>query len=378
MPPVTFYYPFAEEIEQLPELSLDDWRPWCHPRLSRRRAWIIQTFLRLQAAGYPISISPVLPASGIVVLLPDREMRHSFLRIGSSRLRRLFIVSVRADISGFRQFFADAEIVQNGKFADERTSYFVPHWPQPAIIPRAESRGSRIEVVAYKGRTGSLVKEFRSEAWHRRMDDLGVRFVLDSPSSSDLPNWHDYSDIDLVLAVRTDFGDGKLRCEKPASKLINAWHAGVPALLGKEYAYRELRKSPLDFIEVESATEAADAVARLFENPAEYDAMRERGRTRAAEFTPDRIVERWAEVLFERLPEVARRRRIRFSPAVPFGVRKLINFVTSPPSPYEARKLIGSIARTQSEKVRIPPTSVAEADALTPSAGHINPPLDDQ
>jgi hypothetical protein len=290
----------------------------------------------------------------------------------------LFILSIRADIAGFRQFFADAEVVQNGKFADERTAYFIPHWPQPGIIPRAETRGSRIEVVAYKGRTGSLVDAFRSEAWHRRMADLNVKFVVDSPMPGGLPNWHDYSGTDLVLAVRTDFGDGKLRCEKPASKLINAWHAGVPALLGKEYAFRELRKSPLDFIEIESVTEAADAVARLIENPAEYDAMRKNCRKRAAEFTAERIVERWREVLFERLPELARRRRIRFSPAVPFGVRQLINFVTSPPSPYEARKLIGSIARPTDGKVRIPSTHIVETDSVAPSTGRVTPPSDDQ
>lgn len=345
MLPVTFYHPYPDELAALPEMSLNDWRPWCHPQHSRRRAWVLQTYLRLKSAGHPVSISDTVPDSGIVVVLPDALTKQSFLNIESRRLRRLFIVAIRADITGYREYFADAEIVQNGMFADERTAYFIPHWPQPGIIPRDETRGSRIEVLAYKGRVGSLVEEFRSESWYRRMNDLGVRFVLDAPVQDGLPEWHDYSNVDLLLAVRTDFGDGKLRSEKPASKLINAWHAGVPALLGKEYAFRELRRSPLDFVEIDSAADAGDVIARLLDSPAEYDAMRRQAQLRAAEFTTDRITERWAQVLYERLPELAQRRSIRFSPMVPFDVRKLVNFVTSPPSPFEARKMAGGFMR---------------------------------
>jgi hypothetical protein len=47
--------------------------------------------------------------------------------------------------------------------------------------------------------------------------------------------WHDYSTDDLVLAVR-DLTE-KDALVKPASKLVNAWIAGVPALLGPEPAF---------------------------------------------------------------------------------------------------------------------------------------------
>ena len=53
---------------------------------------------------------------------------------------------------------------------------------------------------------------------------------------------------------------------KPASKLVNAWHAGVPALLGPEPAYQALRMQ-FDYIEIRSPEDAIREVIRLKENP---------------------------------------------------------------------------------------------------------------
>src|SRR5690606_21297249 len=77
---ITFYHPYPEELDQLSDFDLNDWRPWCHPRHSRRRAWILQTWLRLKEAGHPVSISATLPESGIVVVLPDAETKRLSLR----------------------------------------------------------------------------------------------------------------------------------------------------------------------------------------------------------------------------------------------------------------------------------------------------------
>ena len=69
---------------------------------------------------------------------------------------------------------------------------------------------------------------------------------------------------------------------KPASKLVNAWAAGVPAMLGPEPAYRELRSSPLDFLETPAAEAVLDAIDRLRGEPGLYAAMAENGLRRAA------------------------------------------------------------------------------------------------
>lgn len=344
MGPITFYFPFSDEIDRLRSFDLGDWRVWSDPRCSRRRAWIGQTYLRLREVGHDVVLSAELPESGIVVVLPEPTIYRRF-RADTGSKRGVFVLAIRADIVGYRPFIADAEIVQNGMFADEKAAFFIPHWPQPGIIPRDSSRGANVRVLAFKGRAGSLVEEFRNAAWQRDLASLGVEFRVDVPDNNSLPDWHDYSDVDLIIAVRTDFGDRRLRCEKPASKLVNAWHAGTPALLGPEYAYRELRRSDLDYVEVATAREAIDGIRRLKENPTTYAAMQENCRLRAREFSVDRIRDRWAEVLFDRVPELVRSRRYRFSRFVPYRARTIVNVATSPPSPYEFRRMIGAAVR---------------------------------
>ncbi len=84
---------------------------------------------------------------------------------------------------------------------------------------------------------------------------------------------------------------------KPATKLTNAWLAGVPILLGPEPAFQALRESPLDYIEIKTPDEAVEAIIRLKQNPALYREMVENGLRRSQEFTVDRIAARWREVL---------------------------------------------------------------------------------
>jgi hypothetical protein len=100
----------------------------------------------------------------------------------------------------------------------------------------------------------------------------------------------------------------KLRRSKPATKLVNAWQAGVPALLGPEQAFQELRRSELDYLEVASVAEAREAVLQLRRDPGLYRAMVENGLRRGEEFAPEALVPRWAGLLFETIPALAERR----------------------------------------------------------------------
>ena len=124
-----------------------------------------------------------------------------------------------------------------------------------------------------------------------------VRRRRDGPAGID---WPDFRQVDLLLAVRPE--DRRLWTSKPASKLFNSWLAGVPALLGPEHAYRELRRSELDYLEVSSLAEAKAAVLRLLERPDLYQAMVENGRDRGAEFTAEATLSRWDEPLEQEDP----------------------------------------------------------------------------
>jgi hypothetical protein len=77
--------------------------------------------------------------------------------------------------------------------------------------------------MAYFGRSSSVPAWFHDPAWHKALAAIGVTFEIRDA------RWFDYSDVDVVLAHRVEAAT-MLR-QKPASKLTNAWRAGVPALL---------------------------------------------------------------------------------------------------------------------------------------------------
>ncbi len=344
--PVTFFYPYAEGLPDPGDADLSSHTFWSLEGQERRRAWLLQTYFHLRNAGHEVTLSADLPTEGIVALLPEPEALTQFHHQYERRHRSLFVLTIRADIFGFRSPLGDADIVQNGRFADERHTFFVPHWPQPGLLPRDPARGSRIENIVFKGGYGSLEADYRSDTWTAFLADRGLTFQIASAETEGaVPSWHDYRTADLNLAVRPAFGDGGLRCEKPASKLVNAWHAGVPSLLGPEYAYRELRQDALDYVEVASLNETMEAIDRLLGDRDRYRQMIEQAQKRARDFTPARIAERWAEVLYDRIPRIVTTRTYRASRPLPLRTRQLFNLLTRPPAPFELRKHIGHVVR---------------------------------
>jgi glycosyltransferase involved in cell wall biosynthesis len=352
--PVTFFFPYPSELadldrHDLTNPSFDNYHFYSEEGQTRRRGWLLQTYLWLRHSGYEVSISDTLPQEGIVVVLPEAFSLSQFYRQYGRAHRSLFILTIRADIYGFRSSLGDADIVQNGRFSDEERTFFVPHWPQPGLRPRDPSRGFQIRTLVFKGGYGNLHSDFRSAVWKNYLEQRGLTFQISSAETEGkIPSWRDYRTADLNVAVRPSFNDGGLRFDKPASKLVNAWHAGVPSLLGKEYAYQELRQSPLDYIEIETIEEAMTAIDQLLEHPILYRDMIDNGLERARAFTPERIAARWAEVLFDFLPEIASTRAFRLSRSLPLPARRVSNFATMPPSSFELRKKVGQLIRTLS------------------------------
>lgn len=295
--PVVFYLPEERDVARLrdldPDRDLDAFRPG-------EFSWVAQTYLRLRAAGHPVELSATLPDRGLVVF--HAKHKHALARAARGR-REIYFVAIRADNSS--PLLADFEVLQSGRFADGRTRFWIPFWPQPGLLPRDASRGTTLARVAYMGLIENLHPEFRGEAWRTAVEAMGlewvvreVRFRRDGELGQ--IDWEDYRALDAVIAVRPR--DRHLRYSKPASKLINAWRAGVPALLGPEYAYREIRRSADEFLEVANPTEALAALGRLRDDPGLYARLVAAGRLRAPEFSFAALTERWAELLYRALP----------------------------------------------------------------------------
>jgi glycosyl transferase family 1 len=292
---VSFYLPDRQALQGLDPETLDCDRDW-EVFGTGVYVWVLQTFLRLRAAGAPVRLSKTPPASGVVLAHADYVQR---LLAEAPAAPDLTIVSTRADRP--QQIYADLEVVQNGSSVED-FQLFIPSWLQPGLIPRSPDRGVRVEKVAYVGARKQLHGDLAAAEWADALRSRGLcwdlRMVTFAGNDHLYSNhrWNDYSTSDLVVALRPAATWNVT--SKPAAKLTNAWAAGVPAILSPELPYRELRRSSLDYLDARSGAEALDAIDRLRSDPALYSAMVENGFARAREFHNDRLTARWAEALW--------------------------------------------------------------------------------
>lgn len=288
--------------------------------------WILRTWQELRAAGVACTLGGELPRAGVVVFHAKHRRQ---VRAGWTRLRRVVLVGVRADSSPPR--LADYEVLQSGLHADGRRRFFVPHWRQPGLVPRDPRRGERLQRLIYKGYLRNLAPELQLRSFASALAGRGVEWVIDAveyaggATPAAMLRWHDYSDVDGVLALRPRRRGES--ADKPASKLTNAWAAGVPALLGPEYAFRELRRSELDYLEVRDAAAALAAVDRLINEAGLYRAMIENGLVRAHAFDDAAVLARWREVLEQEIPRRAATGWNRRLGLLPLPLRALLRRV---------------------------------------------------
>jgi hypothetical protein len=305
----TFFLPGEADLDRLRRLDPDQ---DVSEFATGQRAWILQTYHRLAAAGHPVELADEPPRHGILVFHAkhaERLLRHWW------RWGECLLVAVRADHS--ESHLADFEVLQNRVWEDGVRRFFVPFWPQPGLVPRDPARGTRLERIAFKGFSSSLHPAFAQPAFTAALRERGIELIVDAveyggaATDTSRLRWADYSDVDLILAVRPPVGT---HTDKPASKLYNAWRAGVPALLGPEPAFQELRFDPLDYFEVRSVPEVLEAIDRLRANPMLYTRMIEHGRRRAIDFSPEAVLAQWADLLWRRVPQLSADRPWRSLP----------------------------------------------------------------
>ena len=260
------------------------------------------TYLHLRRAGLDCSLTNHLPDEGIVLV-----HRECLVVDGASLLpsRRRLLINLTADHPLYPA--ANLQIVQNKLQAHWYDDcFYMPHWPEPGLIPRNENRGTRFETIAFVGNEKNLAPELSSSAWKARMTEMGLNwdikageFQFDDARTYRIGGvWTDYGDVDAILAVRSFLphrnagGHG----HKPPSKLINSWRAGLPAILGCESAFRQIRQGDLDYIEVHSVEETIQGLAALRSSELRQE-MVANGRRRAAAFSSQSITRIWMDYL---------------------------------------------------------------------------------
>jgi hypothetical protein len=326
--PVYFYVPVGSWPEDLAPGAEYFW--------SRNRGgiwnWTVQTYEHLKRAGADCSLVTELPREGIVI-----AHRKLFpLRLKPSP--RQLIVCIEADQG--RMPFAQLHVQQNPVGAllanhgwlgrlervllGQCTNHFIYFWSQPGLVPRNPARGNIFRRVVFQGRARHLIPELRGDDFKQELGEMGLEFVPQFAKEL----WNDYSEVDAVVAIRDSQGLRHVR--KPATKLYNAWHAGVPAILNPESAYlaesdRDADGVPLDFIPARTRDEVVIALRRLAASQELREDLVARGLQKASRTSTDNIVRMWigflqscAIPMFDTWTRLSEHRRRQF-----FALREL-------------------------------------------------------
>lgn len=254
------------------------------------QAWIYQTWLHLSEAGADVALVEELPSEGVVVTL------NGWLGPNFAAPRGLFVAGVVAD--GLPHPGVDLQIVQNRWHARRLPgAVFMPHWPQPGLAPRDPGRGTKLENVCFFGDPKNLAPELRGAEWQRRFfETTSARFEVRAAE-----RWHDYSDVDVVVAVRR-FGSGN-QPHKPATKLYNAWLAGVPFIAGNDSAYRAEGTRGHDHLTAASPGEVIARVLELRSSPERREEIVACGRKKAEALDTAQLTARWRRLLDSMAPQ---------------------------------------------------------------------------
>lgn len=294
LPQINFYIPQKYWPAAGVPVTIDEYHLTRDPETNEGKFfWTLQTFLYLKKYNFSCNLSNLVPPDGIIIA--HRDFLPSKLTPNSKQL----FVCIKADRD--KHPFAQLHIVQNPNddlnFMWQR--HYLPHWPQGRIIPRDAKRGERFENIAYLGNEYELAQEVKSSSWEKQINSLGLTWHL--VTEKDM--WNDYSYVDAILAVRS-FDKYNTYDHKPASKLLNAWLAGVPAVLGCESAYREEGRNGVDYIEVSKVEEAIFALKHLRDNITFRHLIVKGCLVHAEQINPEKIVEKWQNFLIEKaIPE---------------------------------------------------------------------------
>lgn len=252
--PVYFYYPnnLVEIIDY--KSGLD--------------CWILKTYLILKdnKTKWNISIGNSIPEEGIILF------HKGFFPKNVIPSKNQFFVCIQADYGRYK--YAQCHVLQNpaglNNFKFSKKSYFeqklfsfvknsfIAHWNQDNIISRDKSRGLLFENVCFYGVPQNFPKEIMTQDFKDKLLNEGVVLKIITDSA----NWNDYSQTDCVLAIR-DFSS-KSHFNKPFSKIINGYLAGVPVIAGNESSAIYLKnKLKIDMPIANSKEECFEAIKVL-------------------------------------------------------------------------------------------------------------------
>jgi hypothetical protein len=257
--------------------------------------WIYQTWSLLKKIGVNSTLSTEFSFeknTGICITMS--KLLNPLLRRKSIN-PHLFLVDILADKTPHPS--VDLHLVENRNYTRYLpNSIYVPHWPQPFLKPRDPTRGTRFENVCFFGEIQNLAPELRSQKWHRRLyEELGLHFQIRG-----YHEWNNYTDVDCVIAIRSF--SRSLHMNKPATKLYNAWLAGVPFIGGSDSAYAADGNPGIDYLVATSLKEVFKQLKQLQENPSLRAMLVQNGHQSGQAFTQEATLKYWKKLIEETIP----------------------------------------------------------------------------
>src|ERR1700721_2600933 len=103
--------------------------------------WIAQAYMRLKRRGQHVRLTDWFVPDEVCVTL------------GAARISRKPYLSfaIAAQTHLLKPRIGECKIVQNELLLERPNEYFMIHWPQPGLVKRDASRGTRIERIGYFG-----------------------------------------------------------------------------------------------------------------------------------------------------------------------------------------------------------------------------------
>ena len=266
--------------------------------------WILKTFWKLKEYKSDLNIHLVnyIPDEGIIIF------HKGFFPKDIMPSNTQLFVCVQADYG--RHQYAQYHIAQNPlgvsnlnfskrSFFEEKLfsftkSYFIAHWNQNDIIKRNFFRGESFKNVSFYGIDQNFPQKLLEPSFKEKLKKEGIDLKI----ITDSDQWNDYSETDCVLAIR-DF-ENKPHYNKPFSKIINSYLAGVPVIAGNESSSLYLKNGlGIGISIVTNPDECFNAIKQVKEN---YLSSLKRiiiDKVKLKEFQDEAIVLSWDKLLLE-------------------------------------------------------------------------------
>jgi hypothetical protein len=330
MVPINFIVPAKNDkvLKYLKSIELDD-SPSVFDHSTKN--WTLQSFCILNTKMEDVRCNRY-PLQGMINIGHAQYLRT--IRPDPS----CFYVSITGEYRHL--LWAHSHIVQNKSQHNGKKYHYITHWGQPGLIPRSEGR-TIVKNVAFAGRPNQISTRhgyIRSKLarfgyftsnydgirfWTGEMVKIGMQFVFLGK-----PKWNDMSNIDILIGIRSY--DRERYDYLPPTKLLNAWHSGIPFIGGNDSAYEQVGTPGVDYIRVNNHQEAIDAIQRLRDDDQYYYSIVSAGRIKKVKYTRDNIASEWIKLLNGPIRELyndwyrRNNRRNRTKYAFTYSVEKFI------------------------------------------------------